>query len=99
MFINKNINTFYLENKELVDNLTEKVEPLFTIIKNSLSGDKEPKFLENNKNKKIVLNFVNGKSKEGNLLDISSYGIIIKVDDYRQFYYKHGIQSYYIDED
>lgn len=89
---------FYLENKDRIDELDDKVEPFLDVIDKSLNGDDEPVFLEENLNKKIVINFINGGKREGNLLNISNFGIIIKDDEQSHFYYKHSVQSYYIDE-
>jgi len=90
--------SFYTENKERIDKLDEEIEPFFNIVESSLSGDDEPEFLKNNQNKNIVINFINGSNKEGKLQNISNFGIIIKDEEKNHFYYKHSIESYYINE-
>ncbi len=89
---------FYTENKERIDNLDKEIDPFLDIVESSLSGDDEPEFLKNNQNKKIIINFINGSNKEGELQDISNFGIIIKDEEKSHFYYKHSIESYYVNE-
>ncbi len=94
----KKIDSFYKENQEFIDDLLREVEPMSKTINNSLKGDNEPDFLNENKGKKIKIKFIKGEEREGELKDISNFGILITADDSEVFYYKHSIEYYFINE-
>lgn len=85
---------FYEENKERINDLIDEVQSYSRIINESLSGDHEDSFLEDNQGKLLTIHLLNGDVFEGILEDITNFGIIISNDEGKHFYYKHIIESY-----
>lgn len=81
-------------NQKKINALLEEAKYLANRAKRSIEGDREQFFLKQNRGKSIKLALVNGSFREGELVDISMYGILLKVNDEEAFIFKKAIMYY-----
>ena len=89
---------FITENKELILNLLQDAEDIYTVVKRNMKNDQEPKFFKENRGYPITLHLIDGRTIEGVLDDIRNYIIIIDVDNNKRYYFKHSLEGYTIDQ-
>lgn len=86
------------EEDEKAEELMEVVQKILGRVEDSVYGDTENYFLEDNQGKNIVLILRNGSEKQGKLIDIGNFGIFIQDNNIKKYMYKHSIVGYYIDK-
>lgn len=95
---NKSVIELSPEQKEKIQKLDREVQDILNKIKSAEKtlSNKENEFKEIALNQTIHLDLLSGASIDGKLLDIEKYRIKMEVDGQEEYYYKHGVISYYL---
>ncbi len=77
------------------ENLEKIIKSLESKVHSIVLEDREGQFLVENTGNFVMVEFLDGSSIEGELIDIDKNRICILVDNNEVYYYKHAVKSYY----
>lgn len=87
-------NKIKTDSLKILENTVKKLSSRFA--QYGFNDSKEEDFLNENKDKNIILELLNNESVDGTLESIDKYRIGIKINDKMHYFYKHAIIGYYI---
>lgn len=83
------------EYKEKIASLSRDMKEMLDDFNSRQNISTENDFVDEYKGKEIVIIFEDGTEKNGKLLDIDKFRIIIEADEKEMYFFKHTISGYF----